>query len=762
MCAENQKCFEEFVDYCSKLTVEHPEVIAFLQSRFSKANPTYLSSVEFRNTLGRCLTRVQGKQTKVYVYINELCTVLKNNSEKKKVNLQVAVAAAGPQADKVETEQPAEDAEEEVPERKAGSKHQIRRLENLLRLYSQEIQKLQEKELSIEDMDDEDSTYIQESRLKQKMLRIFEKLCELKTCSSLTGRVIEQRIRYQGTRYKEVNRRLEKFINKTRDIFPDYNDVLQEVQKASDRHNLDLTRKQVRSIAQDAFRDLGNKLQHRRHLDMVYNFGCHLTDSYKSGLDPAEQDSSLARRLRENRSLAENQLEDVIKKYAELQDEGEDEDWKNKNQDNELPSTSKDVKLQDSPRSRKSQSEEDEEDEESEESDVDIEEELRQSQEVADGEEDEEVPVDYLNETDQKMEGASSPMNSSPAGKEDEEEESDNSDQTGDDVIEEGTDKDEDQELSSGITSLSPEKEDLNASLELEADAADPASSGHSNDGQLANNSQEDHAEPEKDTLTSPAPSDESDSGNHTMEQLEMSVVEEDFIGGYNTEVENVPYVEAKVSSSKEQGTSKHTDTTDDLVKDPKSLTGKWKDGKTSRLDKCISKITGSLADKVPIKSQAAPSLASGRQRFRHHRKPSLGGSSRTQEQSSNLKLVCVNTPTQSWDSVRKVAFSHGQSADEKSDVVHLDSCKNSTRGDASNGVHRAMVMSATPVNRLKRKRDTNSSTDSLCTVRVEELGAHRRKRKPSPQIWTGNGVTRYNGAENGKQQKLKISNLSR
>lgn len=272
----------QFVDYCSKLTVEHPEVIAFLQGRFSKANTTYLSSVEFRNTMGRCLTRVQGKQSKVYVYINELCTVLKNNTEKKKVSLQTQ-AASVPQPKKAEAENPPADVEEEVPEKKAGSKHQIRRLENLLRLYSQEIQKLQEKELSLEDMDDEDSSYIQESRLKQKMLRIFEKLCELKDCSSLTGRVIEQRIRYQGTRYKEVNRRLEKFINKTRDIFPDYSDVLQVVQKASERHNLALTRKQVQSIAQDAFRDLGNKLQHRRHLDMVYNFGCHLTDSYKSG-----------------------------------------------------------------------------------------------------------------------------------------------------------------------------------------------------------------------------------------------------------------------------------------------------------------------------------------------------------------------------------------------------------------------------------------------------------------------------------------------
>lgn len=39
-------------------------------------------------------------------------------------------------------------------------------------------------------------------------MKIYDKLCELKGCSSLTGRVIEQRIQYKGTRYPEVNRKV--------------------------------------------------------------------------------------------------------------------------------------------------------------------------------------------------------------------------------------------------------------------------------------------------------------------------------------------------------------------------------------------------------------------------------------------------------------------------------------------------------------------------------------------------------------------------
>jgi len=40
------------------------------------------------------------------------------------------------------------------------------------------------------------------------MMKIYETLCELKNCSTLTGRVIEQRLSYTGTRYPEINRKV--------------------------------------------------------------------------------------------------------------------------------------------------------------------------------------------------------------------------------------------------------------------------------------------------------------------------------------------------------------------------------------------------------------------------------------------------------------------------------------------------------------------------------------------------------------------------
>ncbi|XP_068414980.1 death domain-associated protein 6 isoform X2 [Eschrichtius robustus] len=252
------------------------------------------------------------------------------HSAKKKLNLAPAATTSSepsgnnPPADPSSDPTSAETTASEAP-RTHGSRRQIQRLEQLLALYVAEIRRLQEKELDLSELDDPDSTYLQEARLKRKLIRLFGRLCELKDCSSLTGRVIEQRIPYRGTRYPEVNRRIERLINKPGpDTFPDYGDVLRAVEKAAARHSLGLPRQQLQLMAQDAFRDVGIRLQERRHLDLIYNFGCHLTDDYRPGIDPALSDPALARRLRENRSLAMNRLDEVISKYAMMQDKSEE------------------------------------------------------------------------------------------------------------------------------------------------------------------------------------------------------------------------------------------------------------------------------------------------------------------------------------------------------------------------------------------------------------------------------------------------------
>ncbi|XP_078497760.1 death domain-associated protein 6 isoform X2 [Lissotriton helveticus] len=470
--ATNEKLFKEFMDLCGNETTEHPEVMSFLLGRYQKASPAFLASTEFRNVIARCITRVQNKKSKVYVYINELCTVLKSNSEKKKVALSSAPAAKQKQAEQLQSHAPADSSatettdgleQEENQEAKenAGaeamedgehykaSKRQIRYLENLLSVYTLEIRRLQEKELDLTQLDDEDSIYIQENRLKRKMIRIFEKLCDLKSCCSLTGRVIEQRIPYRGTRYPEVNRRIQKFINQP-DNFPDYGDILKVIEKANLRHSLDLTKRQMQSMAADAFREVGNRLQERRHLDMVYNFGSHLTDQYKAGTDPALMDPILARRLRENRSVALTQLDEVVRKYAVMQDDGEEEiDRKRRRGSMHLRRGVKGSPVStsiDQESNEEEEEEEDEDEDEDESSDTDIEEELQKCEDLSEPEEEalEEEPGPDIAESDQRMDNRSEPSQFSSAGEEvedeDDEEDEDEEEEDDDTNVKNGND----------------------------------------------------------------------------------------------------------------------------------------------------------------------------------------------------------------------------------------------------------------------------------------------------------------------------------
>uniref|UniRef100_UPI0037E84DAF death domain-associated protein 6 n=1 Tax=Semicossyphus pulcher TaxID=241346 RepID=UPI0037E84DAF len=505
--AENQRLFTEFVDHCSVLTKDCPEVLSFLQAKHSKASPDFLSSVEFRNTLGRCLTRAQANRSKTFVYINELCTVLKQHAARKRQTLtkvepgpctstsNTLQSTSALLKSKHKTQDNKEEVEEEEEEEKGGgvaaedkqpstsglqegrednkqeeqeaekkakraSRKQIAYLENLLKVYNEEICRLQRAELSLDDLGTEESSYIQEHKLKRRMMKIYEKLCELKGCNTLTGRVIEQRIPYNSTRYPEINRKIERFINspEAQRNPPDYPDILQQVLRANERHNLCLSRKQLNQIAQEAFRETGSRMQERRHLDLVYNFGSHLTDPYKPATDPALSDPSLLRKLRSNREVALSRLEDVITKYAVKQEDTEEQERirrqekdgkekegsKSEKEEEKKEANGVDEEKEEEVVEEEEEEEEEEDEEDDESSDPDIEEEIQASTQQ-DGPDDDENEEDDSNEAEQACDGTN---------KEDQTDGLSGSVSAG----EEGNMKDEDEEpVTSGFSPLSDE-----------------------------------------------------------------------------------------------------------------------------------------------------------------------------------------------------------------------------------------------------------------------------------------------------------------
>ena len=64
---------------------------------------------------------------------------------------------------------------------------------------SKRITKLEEKDLSLDDMDD-DSAYTLVERYKAKFVKVWNKLCSLKGRAPSTGRPTERKFHFEGTR----------------------------------------------------------------------------------------------------------------------------------------------------------------------------------------------------------------------------------------------------------------------------------------------------------------------------------------------------------------------------------------------------------------------------------------------------------------------------------------------------------------------------------------------------------------------------------
>ncbi|XP_042911190.1 uro-adherence factor A isoform X2 [Parasteatoda tepidariorum] len=209
----------------------------------------------------------------------------------------------------------AEEAQKKLDEK-------ISKLDNHMEKLHKKLKILQAKELSLDDLNDEDSTYILEDRYKKRILEIHKTWCRLKNQSARLKFEMERRYFFKGTRYHEINQAVENLINKRKkvDKFPSYVDIFNLVKATNESINLGIKESEYSSLARDIFEEVGNELKKRRRKDEEYNFGCYLTDDVKLEEDPAEGDEELKMKLTNSVIQGEQKLKELIEKYAAQQE----------------------------------------------------------------------------------------------------------------------------------------------------------------------------------------------------------------------------------------------------------------------------------------------------------------------------------------------------------------------------------------------------------------------------------------------------------
>lgn len=389
-----EELFNEFVSKVERF-VAQKEVVLLLKLKFAEARPEFVSSAKFKTALGWRTKQLNEKNG--YIYTGDICNLLAASSEQDNCTsksdcekLAVEIDSSSPginngarhstreeadenkpmiqvTIDNLEDDKPATSEEKITTEvvtsqpstslatastskrKRARSKlpltpqkrrSLIRKLEGKLKHISERIKILNQAELSLDEMNMNDSTYIQECRLKERFNRIWDRICKIQERPSDTGRVTEKEVRCPQTGFPEIDRAMTKFLKRNKGRFPDRFDIKNVFLETNKKHGLKMTSQVLNEIVDDVFVKIGNKLQKRRKHDLVLNFGCFLTDNYLASNDPALNDPALLKKLEENKRVSKRSLDEVFNKYAHygrMRNRGDTDDSSSSESENAEP-----------------------------------------------------------------------------------------------------------------------------------------------------------------------------------------------------------------------------------------------------------------------------------------------------------------------------------------------------------------------------------------------------------------------------------------
>lgn len=100
----------------------------------------------------------------------------------------------------------------------------IRKLVNAQEQCAKKIEKLEKKELSLDDLDEEDSTYIKLDRFKKRFMTLTKTINKLSNVKNSFGRKCDKKFTTEASRIPDVNEKIQALVNRERK-FPDYHDI---------------------------------------------------------------------------------------------------------------------------------------------------------------------------------------------------------------------------------------------------------------------------------------------------------------------------------------------------------------------------------------------------------------------------------------------------------------------------------------------------------------------------------------------------------
>ena len=221
--------------------------------------------------------------------------------------------------------------------RKIKKKHvkkRIRQLETQLKELHCKIMKFQESELSLDEMDDEDSPYIRTDYLMQRFVRDWETLCSLTgTSPQILVDTFEAPKPYEGTPHCAINKKVRRIVDS--DQFPDFQDVVDMIAHYKNKYSLPISEEEASKLARTVFTDIGKLIKKRRRYDFLHHFGSHLTDVVRMDEDPSLNNPHLQDKLQKSSEEAKAKLLAIIDDFAIKQVTREQDGHKEEDEEDE-------------------------------------------------------------------------------------------------------------------------------------------------------------------------------------------------------------------------------------------------------------------------------------------------------------------------------------------------------------------------------------------------------------------------------------------
>merc|ERR1712004_867086 len=157
---------------------------------------------------------------------------------------------------------------------------------------------------------EEESNYLMTCKLKRRCMQIYSKIAEAKALSDSLDRRRDKRLKCVESRYPEINKKIEKFVNRTKH-FPDFRDIMKLVKAAN--KELHLTEGEMHAEAESIFQSVGKTLKKRREIDDHEVMTTYLKED--QNVDPAHGDTELEKRLQEQAELGKKKMSEYMDNF---------------------------------------------------------------------------------------------------------------------------------------------------------------------------------------------------------------------------------------------------------------------------------------------------------------------------------------------------------------------------------------------------------------------------------------------------------------